>query len=199
MGYEDKSFWEQYAEYVEESLPRHRRAVNMLLETVSGMSWDRNLLDLGCGQCREADTLLDPLKYLGLDVNPPERDDCVQKNYRADIFEAKDLILFEPDCFSSIFSSEVTGTYPQNERLYEKVFRAFPSIKWGIVSGFYYGNRPTAPKVLEAGGIVSYQSIAPLEECESEVFDETRLLVKGPSKMFGPDVIEVWKLLERKK
>lgn len=203
MSYEDKSFWEQYEEYIEESLPRHRRAVNMLLH--DKFPHNGVLLDLGCGQCMEAADLIEPLQYIGVDQNPPSKwilegtERKVHKlDYRKDSLDRVCISEYHVDFFSSFFSSEVTETYPQNERLYEKIFQSFPSLQWGLVSGFYYRGRRNEAKVEETGGIVSYQSIWDLADVESEVFEETRLLVKAPSKMFGPDVIEVWKLLERK-
>jgi hypothetical protein len=66
------------------------------------------------------------------------------------------------------------------------------------VSGFYYWNSKDKNPIGETGGIQSYQTLEPVETVLSPNFHETRITLPAPSEMFGSDVIEVWKLLERK-
>ncbi len=80
---------------------------------------------------------------------------------------------------------------------YRRIFRELP-IQLALVSGFYYENRIKEEQVKETGEIVSYQSIEDQREFMCPEFIEFRTHLPVPSKMFGEDVIEVWKLLVRK-
>lgn len=194
MSYTEKSFWDQYKDYVEESLPRHQRVIEMFL----GFERPLSQLDLGCGGCKEAKQLLSPNLYFGVDAAVDPAGDGVLEDYRKHLWRVADSLYFPPECFTSLFSSEVTGSFISNSVLYDRLFRMFPSIRYGIVSGFYYGNRRDQEKVTENGGLESYQSIQDIHETMSPYYKETRILLPAPSTMFGRDVIEVWKFLERK-
>jgi hypothetical protein len=80
---------------------------------------------------------------------------------------------------------------------YEKIFMEY-DIQMALVAGFYYRNRIQEDKVTETGGIVSYQSIEDQRNYPCNNFIEMRTYIDVPSKMFGDDVVEVWKLLIRK-
>lgn len=192
MSYNDDAFWDQYEVYVEESAPRHRKAVDLLL---IDQLFPGCLLDLGCGRCQEARELLYPQKYLGVDlVDGPLKLDYRNLGAFCDALQGE-----KPTAFASLFSVEVTGNWFDNYPIYRRLFEAFPTIEWGLVSGFYYKGEQDQPTVAEAGGIKSYQSLFDLADVRDDgPFEEMRLLLKAPSKMFGPDVIEVWKLLTRK-
>lgn len=196
MSYDSDQFWEAYQKYVDESMPRHRRVVDMLL--IDNLFPDV-LLDLGCGRTHEAQHLLYPEKCLGVDLeNGP-----LKLNYRdLDHFTAAiHSSGLKPTAFSSLFSVEVTGDWFSNYNLYNRMFAEFPEIKWGLVAGFYYTDEERLGKLIvqEAGGLESYQSTAPIEaSLDFPLFEETRVLVNAPSNLFGPHVVEVWKLLERK-
>jgi len=53
-------------------------------------------------------------------------------------------------------------------------------------------------RVEEAGELKSYQTLEHPEDVISDIFTEKRVIIPAPSKMFGPDVYEVWKFFERK-
>jgi hypothetical protein len=86
-----------------------------------------------------------------------------------------------------------------NERynFYDKVFGEY-EIQTALVSGFYYKNRLKEEKVQETGGIISYQTLEDQKDYPGKHFIEFRTCIDVPSKMFGPEVVEVWKLLIRK-
>lgn len=198
MSYDNKDFWSQYQDYLEEVRPRHAYVIDTLL---NGMLKKRlHLLDLGCGKCREAKSLINPGLYFGVDqVFEPDETTLGRKlDYRKDGEYIADWIPFPPNCFSSFFSAEITAPPEENYLLYENIFRTFPSIGWGIVSGFFYGNRKNQKTVTETGGLTSYQTIENPADFISKTFEEGRFVFPVPSKMFGPDVYEVWKLLVRR-
>lgn len=203
MSYENKDFWEQYKKYVDESLYVHKKICFSLLSFCDLSTYHftySNLLDFGCGKCQEARLTIAPKQYFGIDelFEPSEVVVGAKINYRKEFDLIKKHITFDPNIFSSLFSIEPTATTLENRILYEKIFHEFPNIKCGVVSGFYYGNMRHQKSVAEKGGIISYQSIDDLADIKSEVYDEIRMIVPNPSKMFGKDVIEVWKLLIRK-
>ena len=102
---------------------------------------------------------------------------------------------FKPTAFVSLFSTELTAPAGINYKFYRDLFSMGVGI--GIVSGFYYVGRQEENPIREFGshGIVSYQSVSPLEMARSYGIYEVRITQPVPSKLFGPDVIEVWKLL----
>ena len=198
MSYEDKEFWEKYEEFVEESLPRHQQAIVL-------MPLDKDfILDFGCGRSKEAMRLLNPEKYIGIDTIAESWLDGTRKTFQVDDYREDETLkelstFYAPTSFTSLFSIECTNTLENNYDLYEKIFNLFPSIKSGAVAGFYYESKIEQETVKENGGIVSYQSTGCPRNYDSYSFLETRQLIPAPSKMFGDDVIEVWKFLKRKK
>lgn len=196
-GYDNKLFWDKYKNYIKECYPRHFKVTQMLRST-SYATVGQRILDLGSGACKESKSLFWPSRYFGVDANVDPKEEGILCDYRKDFDRILKEIPFSPQCFTSIFSSELTAPQEENYSLYERLFRTFSSIKWGIVSGFYYGSKRNEKVVKETGGLESYQSILDLSEIKSSLFREIRIQIPGPSKMFGDDVIEVWKLLERK-
>jgi hypothetical protein len=77
------------------------------------------------------------------------------------------------------------------------MFNTYP-IQKALVSGFYYEHAAKDDTVSESGDLISFQTIQPIERYQSRVFDETRIVMRTPSEFFGRDVVEVWKILERK-
>lgn len=141
-------------------------------------------------------------EYFGVDLNVESKQfynyETIRANYREKA--ALDEILkfsWRITAWTSLFSTEITAPYPANYELYKYIFEN-SKIKVGVVSGFYYANRKTEAVVGEAGGILSYQTLESLEDVKNDVFDEIRSVVHVPSKMFGEDVYEVWKLFIRK-
>lgn len=216
-GY-DNSFYADYEAYLDERRVQHvhRSAMEAL-----GRSADfARTLDLGCGRHSEFLRLSSRLhhgkwSYLGVDVNavPPAGgdDDFLVGDYR----EGKAEYIvgdYREGCgdlpvrlarergltgAASLFSTECTAPEPVNRRLYERLLTE-TSIRRILVSGFYYAHAAGQETVQEVGGLVSWQTVAPLEVCASPAYVERRLLLPCPSNLFGPDVVEVWRLLVRR-
>ena len=198
MGYEDESFWDSYGDYLKESQARHL----VMVRYAPRNAITNRLLDLGCGQFASALGMVHPAKYWGLDqFNPGSRlsgdelvanDEFIEMNYREVLPTRVNLT-----AFVSLFSAEATAPAAVNHALYAKLFKTYTHLEVGLVAGFYYRSQPGEAVVEETGGIKSYQTLPELPESNS-VYSEVRALVDAPSKMFGPDVVEVWRYLTRK-
>jgi hypothetical protein len=207
-----QDFYTQYQEYLREPLvvARHSRALKMLLPDEYG-DWPEHILDLGCGLYDSYGHTnffeLTPLhcgtpkKYLGVDVNIDSRIGKYQYTERSYIKSDYRKIGIELlkgyEIFVSLFSSEITATTEANYELYRKLIGT-AGFNRGIVSGFYYTDKKDTNPIVEAGGVTSFQTLEPIEAVECPEFTEYRLIFPLPSKMFGPNVVEVWKLFERK-
>jgi len=198
MGY-DQDFYNAYKAYLNESAVR--LAHDSIFKIASLNPDFRNVVDFGCGMFNEFYEFAKPDKYLGIDLNTSESKPnklLLQIDYR----KIKDLGLqagnHSPTAFVSLFSSEITAPTNENYEFYERVFREIPSIKFGLVSGFYYVSKKDQNPIGEPGGLMSYQTLEAIEDVSSDVFTETRIILPVPSKMFGKDVFEVWKFFERK-
>lgn len=209
MTYANDDFWKKYAEYVEESFPRHKDAINKLMgRTIyhdrdwrGGLGSLGSILDLGCGQVMKGTRFArEKTKYIGVDEHPREVTygyQVLPLNYRTQLNVVADMCReqeFYPSTILSLFSIELTGSPWANESLYLQLFNQIASAWCIITAGFFYEDKDMLPTVIEAGGLESWQSIGPL----SKEMKETRLFVRAPSTLFGPNVIEVWRLLERK-
>jgi len=201
MSYSDPGFWEAYEQYLKGAMPIHQKTVDMLVGDVVGEFDIEVLFDLGCGLFREAETIIPwETSYKGFDQVLPEGHPY-RLDYRAEegVFVNPQLIEYmnqdKADTFCSFFSSECTESFVVNHSMYREIFKQVPTMQWGIVSGFYYSNRIHEYCVEEAGGIRSWQSNQDLYG--GDFFKETRVLIRNPSIMFGDDVVEVWRLLER--
>lgn len=195
MTYADDKFWEAYEDFVVESLPRHKKIIEEWASATS-LTFD-SLVDLGCGKTKEAQRLFGPKHYLGLDLSPTLDANVLATDYRSPRLPTL-LNSYKPNCFSSLFSVEITRPFTENYELYERLFEKVPTLDFGIVAGFYYEKRKGQLVVEENGGLTSYQSIEAQEIVKSDNFFEHRTYVRAPSKLFGPDVVEVWKLFRRK-
>lgn len=204
MGY-DKDFYRLYQDYIMEDSVR--AAHNWVFDVATRSDKLNSVIDLGCGQSREFFLFARPALYIGVDQNPhPDHDNVVQGDYRELLtFEQRRNCLnpFHRDVtgFVSLFSSEITGIPEQNYELYKTIFEHFPRIECGLVSGFYYISKRDLPEVEEVGGLISHQTIDRIEDQEDQrtEFSEKRIILPVPSKLFGEDVIEVWKIFERNK
>jgi len=157
-----------------------------------------NVIDFGCGQCCEYRQHGIHSGYLGLDLNPPSHHDC----YACDYKRVPDKVITEKagfpiHAFVSLFSTECCMDKWDKFSFYRRIFNVFP-IQVALVSGFYYENKIKEEQVKETGGIYSYQSIEDPRDFICSEFIELRTHLRVPSKMFGDDVVEVWKLLIRK-
>lgn len=203
MEYADGTFWEEYGRYVQESMPRHRRVIEMLLTTVPG--GDFRVLDLGCGQVMEGFRLMSPegqsaAWYRGVDRDPHGSAISMGLAWRMDYGDVAALCKrchdegFMPDIVVSLFSAEVVQRQHDAEALYRGVLAGLPSVRAVLSVGFFYEGKEHEPTVIEPGGLVSFQTIGPHLKGDLR---ETRVVERGPSELFGPNVIEVWRLIER--
>lgn len=204
----DEDFFTAYRAYLEE--PSVRAAHSTAFRTFQA-HFDQHetrgmvpsVIDLGCGQAHEFRNYADWDMYLGVDLDPgPETGNFLM---RADYRSAEFLqmiggheVTAELDTFVSLFSAECSAPYRENMSFYEGVFEKIPQLQFGLVAGFYYPSQKHLAKVGEAGGIESWQTLEPIENGRSEVFDEFRLAIPCPSSMFGAEVIEVWRIFTAK-
>jgi len=194
MSYASPEFWNIYGEYLMEVSEKHIQALGMF-------DISRNVahLDLGCGKHLSALRLLSPTWYLGVDKDPPSNSRVIRADYRMEMDDIQNYIVEDrglpcsPTFISSLFSSELTASPSENSRFYKSLFERFTDLGSILVSGFYYSSKRSEESVEEIGGIVSFQSIGDLDM----ELEEVRVLQRVPSKLFGPDVVEVWRLLRK--
>ena len=194
MSY-DKEFYQMYQAYLREKVVRANH--NKIFECFRRLIQPMELLvvDLGCG-LGEYSLHGSYTKYVGIDVNDTGQvKSYVQTDYHNPNFAT--LLPFVPTAFVSLFSIECCHSVDDKYALYEQIFTNIPSIRYGLVVGFFYESKRDLETVGEAGGIVSYQTNEDPSLYISNTFSEFRIHMRTPSKMFGDDVIEVWKFLSR--
>jgi hypothetical protein len=204
-----KNFYELYLDYLVE--PSVRKSHDTVFEHFTSEPEFEAIVDFGCG-VSEIARYRKPKEYLGIDMNPEIKKYNPHKilfaDYRAETNLNEIIESFKPRAFTSLFSIEITApewvTSVEEQvkakyALYERIMREIKSIKYGLVSGFYYLTKMYENPVKETGGVLSYQTLEPKSSVKSNVFTEQRIKIPTPSKMFGDDVIEVWKILERRK
>ena len=198
MPYDDK-FFEAYREYLKEPLVRTvHDSMFRVLEKHLAPLWPR-VLDLGCGVGEFANfynckcELNGGHAYFGVDLQSHGSHCSAVADYTKEL----PSLPFNPNCFISLFSVECCLDANSKYGLYNRAFKDLPSVSCALVSGFYYRSRASFERVQEVGGIESYQTIEQAIQHPSSVFSEFRNTVAVPSKMFGDDVVEVWKLLVR--
>ncbi len=198
----DKKFFESYRRYLAEESVRQshdlvfRNFARFVKEhqNNSEMLW---VVDLGCGLCEYDVYDRCHWGYVGIDREPRTRATNVLKaDYTA--FEFMDRLPFEANAFTSLFSIECCYPPARRYELYHQIFKKIPSIRFGLSGGFYYESRRHQQTVREAGGNISHQTIENPTQWVSRYFSEERFKIHTPSKMFGPDVVEIWKFFARK-
>lgn len=105
---------------------------------------------------------------------------------------------WRPNAFISLFSIEACLPVGERYALYHRLFKTIPSLACGMSAGFYYASKRNEETVEENGNIVSYQTIDDPYDHVDPLFEEDRLILRTPSALFGPDVVEVWKFFQRK-
>lgn len=199
MAY-DPEFYEKYSKYLIEK--KVRNSHDKILKMVKPLGDFDNVVDFGCGQFNEFLIYGKPQKYLGIDKEVENFQDGAASFIKADYRNSKNLQELinplKPTSFVSLFSSEIIDHYKENYEFYERAFSEIPSLNKGLVSGFFYESKKRENPIGEAGGIMSYQTLEDIDNVHSKLFNEMRFILPVPSKMFGKDVFEVWKLFERK-
>jgi hypothetical protein len=195
MAY-DKDFYEMYRKYLIE------KTVRISHNRIFAYFWAFTrpellyVADLGCG-LGEYSFFGRYKDYVGIDLNDiGDTKNFVQADYHD--FNFLERLPFRPTAFVSLFSIECCHPTDKKYALYEKIFAEVPSIDYGLAGGFFYENRHDLETIEETGGLISYQTIEDPSKHISESFDELRLHMHTPSKMFGEDVVEVWKILSRR-
>lgn len=195
MPYDEK-FYRDYAEYLLEHTVRTSH--DLVFRLFRRFVYPAPLLvvDLGCG-LGEYQTYGHHDDYVGVDLNYTGQ---VGNFVCADYHDLSFLnqLPFMPTVFVSLFSIECFHSARDKYALYERIFGAFPFIQHGLVGGFLYEGRRNLETVEENGKIVSYQTIEDSALYISETFSELRLHMRTPSRMFGDDVVEVWKIFCRR-
>ncbi len=198
MGY-DQNFYQAYKSYLIESTVR--KAHDWIFRIASENSDFKNVIDFGCGEFNEFLVYGKPEKYIGIDINGSSQNTerkVIPADYRNTTNLAKLIQPNAPTAFVSLFSTEITAPFKDNYSFYERVFREIPTIHSGLVSGFYYVSKKGYNPIGETGGIKSYQTLENIEEVHSDIFEEKRIILPVPSKMFGQDVFEIWKFFEKR-
>ncbi len=192
----DQEFFRLYRDYLREPVVRenHARAFECFRALAGGR--ELTVLDFGCG-LGEYRRFGSYSRYVGVD-----REDTggvsglIQADYTTLDFLPR--LPCTPNAFVSLFSVECCMPPEARYALYEKIFAALPGLDVGMAGGFFYERRRELPKVSEAGGLVSYQSIEDPLAHLSPTFLELRLAMRTPSALFGDDVVEVWKFFKRR-
>jgi SAM-dependent methyltransferase len=190
MSY-DKDFFNQYSDYLKENSVRisHNSAFRLLADYHS-------VLDLGCG-LGEFLNYKYFNEYIGMDIEnrglPSQY--FIQGDYTISKF---DNLPFEPTLVVSLFSIEACYSYKDCNHFYEKIFALLPKVNRIMSSGFFYLSKSKDETVGETGGITSFQTISDPEFYNNSIYSESRYITETPSKMFGPDVVEVFRYLERR-
>jgi hypothetical protein len=194
MAY-DSDFFKAYAEYLEEYSVRESHST--AFKWFRNLSWPDRLevVDLGCG-LGEFWKYGSWSKYVGIDLEPRGAN-TIQGDYRK--INLNTDLPFKPNTFISLFSIEPCNYPEERYEIYRNLFDKNPSIQYGLSAGFYYADRIEQEQVTESGDIVSHQSIQPLALYSAGgLFTEQWLTLRTPSKMFGSDVVEVWKAFRRR-
>ena len=201
-GY-DKEFYKAYEKYLKEPFVRQQHdfafsVFRPIQESIGAPS----IIDLGCGKSQE---YLNYHKtkgfwYTGIDQNVGNSNRVWGKvlkkgDYRDKAFLRK-VINDGHNLFISLFSSELGASYEENYGFYNWLFRSFPSLKAGMVSGLYHANRKDENPMIANGNKV-YQTTEAIEEPQRIGYTENRIILQVPSKFFGPHEVEVWKIFQR--
>lgn len=193
----DANFYRMYRQYLQERTVRINHDYVFSLFASLLLPDSPRVMDLGCGIGEYATYDTRHAAYVGVDLNNTGLvAPFLQANYLK--LDFVNLLPFSPNAFTSLFSIECCHTAEKRYGFYNSIFLSCPSVKCGLVGGFFYESRRNQETVSEAGGIISYQTIEDPSLYISDFFTELRIHLHTPSKMFGDDVVEVWKLLVRK-
>lgn len=197
MGY-DRDFFADYAEYLlEDSVRESHDTIFQIFNKDEDSIHTLDVLDLGCGM-GEFPARVAHHRYLGVDLeNQGMPFEFLQADYKK--LDFLDQLPFEPNLVVSLFSIEACLPATERYALYNALFERLPTVGAILSAGFFYESKKDQETVEEADGtLISYQTTESFYKFKSEIFDEKRIQMRTPSKLFGPDVVEVWKILERR-
>jgi len=181
----------RYLAYLKEPSVRasHDYAIDWFLHTTHSCGKFPNVVELG--GAGEYHTYGKYSEYMGVNLENPAVPSVALHGKKS----ITDVVPFTPRAFVSLFQIELL--YPPEERykIYASIFRRNPGIFYGLSSGFYHGNRSTMDQTLGQNGTLVHQTIQPKGSNVCIGFYEIWLSVRAPSKTFGSDVVEVWKVL----
>jgi len=210
----DQHFYRLYEDYLHEPLvrDRHGRAFGFFHDAIEQRTplLRVDVIDLGCGLGEYRRFGFRPVgRYLGIDkedttANVPaargKETPLVKPQIKADYTDPAflDRLPFTPNAFISLFSIEACLPVADRYALYHELFVRMPTLRIGMSAGFSYASKRDQETIGENGDIVSYQTIDGPYDHVDPLFEEERLVLRVPSAMFGPDVVEVWKFFFRK-
>jgi len=192
----DTSFYRLYNDYLRENTVRSNH--DLIFRNFGQFTYPTRLdvVDLGCG-LGEYRLFGQHAGYTGIDLNI-EKQVPIFLKYDYHDLSFVGLLPFAPTAFVSLFSIECCHDAKTKYELYNRLFTEIPTLQYGLVGGFFYESKRNLETVGETGGIISYQTIEDSATFISSIFTEFRAHIRTPSKMFGEDVVEVWKILARR-
>lgn len=192
------AFYRAYADYLVED--RVRKVHDAVLGAALLHPALQQVIDLGCGKENEFFYFGKPALYIGLDKNA---DSVCEVGHETIVADYRDTQIVKDQIKKhnltaaiSLFSVEITASREDNHAYYEELFRK-TGIKAMLIGGFYYAHAKGQATVEETKGLVSYQTSGQIDRPDTSLFHETRIEIPCPSSLFGEDVFEVWRLLQR--
>lgn len=195
----DNDWWLDYALWRDETKQAHTELLNLLWR----MPYNHATVDLGCGKLMMGRDVT-PYNYVGVDIDPhPMMEVYSWKDLREEAVHEKTAVVKQPMesidweevvaalaprpvSVISLFAAELYLAEP--EKLYERAFMA--GVSQILSVGVRYPSAHVSSPVGEPGAYVWQTSCA---ETSQTHWDEMRVTKHVPSKMFGPDVVEVWR------
>ncbi len=191
MSYSSEDFWQAYEQYANETYKCHIEIINLCVKIISdnrgyNFRYFKNLIDIGCGKTQMGKNLLSAKydKYIGIDSMNFGQE--IVKDYKE--YDFKNHKSQYDDLAISLFSTECCLKEEEQNDLYSKLLSNGFVL---IVAGFYYEGKENQEIIEENFELKSYQT-HPLKKLFK---NETRIIKKVPSNLFGTDVIEVWRVI----
>lgn len=204
-----KHFYDRYRGHLTEPHVRYTHdAMFKILDSLHPALGHMKVIDFGCGTGEFDKYHKEHSFYTGIDSSPDAGSDLriwsggsglITADFLEDGWQKQ--IDFNPTVFVGLFSTEIVMPPEQRYKFYKKVFLDFPSIKLGMVSGFYYDSKKHDSVIEEksdAGIFTVYQTVESQGAFQNNIFDELRCYRNVPSELWGEDLVEVWKFFIKK-
>ena len=200
------SWWKQYEQWAKETEDVHERLADIAKQRPF---WDvEYVIDLGCGRLHLGASLFADwgYDYIGVDLEPQHLDgDDDPVSFEKAIAEDRDSysvvqadyrdlpwhLVSSHSVVVSLFSTELYLDDP--DELYQRIFKV-AGVRAIVAAGVLYRGHEEANRIFE-GDVPVRQTKAACEK-SNPLWRETRICCNVPSTMFGPDVIEVWRVME---